>query len=299
MASLEIDPGYIKCLRLMHSKSKESEEQLRQMLEDLIRQRNGNTKSIASLQKREVSTSKKEKHSSGSNGRKDELKRESEKHTFEESAGSSRETSKKSKTELPKTSHLKSSSSTPTSPLSPAKSFLSDVDVKEEVKEDDDHDDLALEILEEDLTCVVCHGMDVGVRNQLVECLECHSLYHQECHNPPVPDDMNDPRSAWYCASCTKVLKKIPSSSRSSPKPNNTTPSKSEKDVVPAPAKVTKPEPSQSQSPFKRTEKLLPRQSKPSSQQYSRSQPQNKQHQLQKLRKMLSPRSPSVGNDKN
>jgi len=53
-------------------------------------------------------------------------------------------------------------------------------------------------------------GMDVVARNQLVECIECHSLYHQECHDPPVAEaDMNDPRSAWYCSNCTKAMSKI------------------------------------------------------------------------------------------
>jgi len=52
--------------------------------------------------------------------------------------------------------------------------------------------------------------MDVVARNQLVECIECHSLYHQECHDPPVAEaDMNDPRSAWYCSNCTKAMSKI------------------------------------------------------------------------------------------
>jgi hypothetical protein len=53
-------------------------------------------------------------------------------------------------------------------------------------------------------------GMDVVARNQLVECIECHSLYHQECHQPPVAEaDMNDPRSAWYCSDCTKATGKM------------------------------------------------------------------------------------------
>jgi integrator complex subunit 12 len=52
-------------------------------------------------------------------------------------------------------------------------------------------------------------GMDVVARNQLVECVECHSLYHQECHQPPVAEaDMNDPRSAWYCLNCSKAMSK-------------------------------------------------------------------------------------------
>lgn len=66
-------------------------------------------------------------------------------------------------------------------------------------------DNLALEILEDDLTCVICKGMDVGARNRLVECVDCHSLYHQECHNPPIQDSQIDvPRLIWYCSNCLK-----------------------------------------------------------------------------------------------
>lgn len=66
-------------------------------------------------------------------------------------------------------------------------------------------DNFALEILEDDLTCVICKGMDVGARNRLVECVECHSLYHQECHTPHIMDaEIDDPRLVWYCSSCSK-----------------------------------------------------------------------------------------------
>lgn len=54
-----------------------------------------------------------------------------------------------------------------------------------------------------------CRSFDVFPRNRLVECQECHALYHQECHKPPVTDqDVNDPRLVWYCAKCAKSLKK-------------------------------------------------------------------------------------------
>lgn len=67
-------------------------------------------------------------------------------------------------------------------------------------------DDLALEILEDDLTCVICKGMDVGARNRLVECQECHSLYHQECHVPHILDSQIDvPKQVWYCSNCSKT----------------------------------------------------------------------------------------------
>lgn len=42
--------------------------------------------------------------------------------------------------------------------------------------------------------------MTVASGNQLVECQECHNLYHQDCHKPQVTDKVNDPRLVWYCA---------------------------------------------------------------------------------------------------
>lgn len=60
-----------------------------------------------------------------------------------------------------------------------------------------------------DLACVVCKNMDYKPGNQLVECQECHSLYHQSCHKPPATDpDVLDPRTIWNCSKCTKNMKK-------------------------------------------------------------------------------------------
>ena len=68
-----------------------------------------------------------------------------------------------------------------------------------------------------DLACVVCKQIDYLPGNQLVECQECHSLYHQECHKPPATQqEISDPRSIWYCAKCTKNMKKISSKSSKS-----------------------------------------------------------------------------------
>ncbi|KPP67733.1 integrator complex subunit 12-like, partial [Scleropages formosus] len=52
--------------------------------------------------------------------------------------------------------------------------------------------------------------MTVSSGNQLVECQECHNLYHQDCHKPQVTDkDVNDPRLVWYCARCTRQMKRM------------------------------------------------------------------------------------------
>ena len=64
--------------------------------------------------------------------------------------------------------------------------------------------------LEMGLVCVVCKQIDFTHGNQPVECSECHNLYHQECHKPPITErDVSDPRNIWYCAKCTKNLEKM------------------------------------------------------------------------------------------
>lgn len=121
---------------------------------------------------------------------------------------SSSSSSKKSKSSTSSSKHS-SKSSKNSSPVNlPAR------DTPPEILQTDDT--LALEILEDDLTCVICKGMDVGARNRLVECYECHSLYHQECHVPHILDSQIDvPRLVWYCSNCSKTQV---SKERSSPK---------------------------------------------------------------------------------
>lgn len=72
------------------------------------------------------------------------------------------------------------------------------------------------------LACVVCKGIGTTALNQLFECNECHLMYHQECHKPPITKkDMSDPRLVWYCCKCNKSVKKIgkpmPSTSKQLP----------------------------------------------------------------------------------
>lgn len=80
--------------------------------------------------------------------------------------------------------------------------------------------ELELDLLKEDLMCIICkyvlflnllcirikfnnyifRAMDVGARNRLLECVGCHSLYHQECHRPIVSQE--DADQDWLCQSC-------------------------------------------------------------------------------------------------
>lgn len=164
MSGGDVDPLTSKCIRLLHSKAKDSEDQLRQLLVDEVKKRCG--KDIGPILKKYITT-----------------KGESS-----------------SVEETPKEVHI--------------------IDERDEDDDEDTNSEINLEILEEDLNCVVCREMDVGPRNRLVECSECHSLYHQECHQPPVSEaDMEDPRSIWYCSDCIKTINRMnQKASHSSPK---------------------------------------------------------------------------------
>ncbi|XP_049844752.1 integrator complex subunit 12-like isoform X2 [Schistocerca gregaria] len=167
MTEREVDPTVSRAVRLMMSRTKESQEQLRMMLEDEIRKRTG--KNMGHLL-----------HPVDS--------------VLDVADGNTRKKNLETRTvslhieEAPKDSHM-----------------------NEEFDDEDNDSEINLEILEEDLTCIVCRGMDVAPRNRLIECTECHSLYHQECHQPPVGEaDMEDPRSIWYCTDCLKTINRAP-----------------------------------------------------------------------------------------
>ena len=111
-----------------------------------------------------------------------------------------------------------SSSSSTSSPNSGSNKSVADDKVVVKVEVDSDS---ATDIEEEstdaaefasllELACVICKQIDISTGNQLVECQECHKLYHQECHRPQVVDqDVSDPRLIWYCAKCEKSMKKV------------------------------------------------------------------------------------------
>ncbi|CAB4005554.1 Integrator complex subunit 12 [Paramuricea clavata] len=61
--------------------------------------------------------------------------------------------------------------------------------------------------------CIVCSSGKSGMAgNQLVECHECHELFHQNCHKPRITDQsINDLRHVWYCRNCSKQMKQATS----------------------------------------------------------------------------------------
>ncbi|XP_050303365.1 integrator complex subunit 12-like [Anthonomus grandis grandis] len=78
-------------------------------------------------------------------------------------------------------------------------------------KTNDSDNDLELDLFKDDLSCVICNKMDVGARNRLLECSDCHALYHQECHKPAVIEE--DVMDTWTCSNC-KSSKKLKSSEK-------------------------------------------------------------------------------------
>ena len=196
MSQLELDPQFTQGLHLLHSTNKDSAEQLRALLDEAIKQKCGPSKMLANVLHKKYMMEEPvlSDHSSSSGSKKSKSSGSSSKHSSKSSKNSS--------------------------PVN-----LPTRDTPPDIMQSDNT--LALEILEDDLTCVICKGMDVGARNRLVECLECHSLYHQECHVPHIVDSQIDvPGLVWYCSNCSKSQV---SKERSSPKTVIETKSKEQK----------------------------------------------------------------------
>ncbi|KAG8189422.1 hypothetical protein JTE90_020236 [Oedothorax gibbosus] len=229
MASTELDPLFVKGLRLLHSKSKDSTDQLKQLLDDVIAQSKQGTahpkdrlytsikvegESKIHIKKASRETSESSSYSSKYSS-EESRERKAEKRHIEKAKQESIEVEAK----IPKLEPPQVYSYYPSSPDLPK------LDQYVPKKEDDtdsseenaDADDFAMEM---GLACVICKQLDVTQGNQLIECQECHSLYHQECHRPPATDyDYNDPRRVWYCAKCVKNMKKMATKTQKTVKP--------------------------------------------------------------------------------
>ncbi|XP_044284311.1 integrator complex subunit 12 isoform X1 [Varanus komodoensis] len=222
--NLELDPIFLKALGFLHSKSKDSAEKLRALLdESLSRGIDSSYRPSPKLDSKHVyseevdqpkvsiakpvSVKQEPKASSGlptggNNGKpitaekvKKEVEKRSDKIKLEISEG----------VDIPKKPRLEKpeARSSPITVQTSKDLALTDLSSFEETSADD----FAMEM---GLACVVCRQMTVTSGNQLVECQECHNLYHQDCHKPQVTDkEVNDPRLVWYCARCTRQMKKM------------------------------------------------------------------------------------------
>lgn len=214
MSTVDIDPTFKHALKLLHSANAESAEKIRNLLDELIKQRYGGSKTLNSTL--------------------------SKKHLAEEStAGGSNLYVRKQKPavavvraispvigSVPDSKQQSPEKSDPTLesvtlesltvPPPPSGSIILSISDVEGNDEDDDvvmEEDQLKEL--EDLMCIVCKRMEHTARNRLVECADCHSLYHQECHKPAISEaDANDQENAWFCTLCrSKSISKPTSSS--------------------------------------------------------------------------------------
>lgn len=126
---------------------------------------------------------------------------------------------------------------------------ISDTDTHDNIPIDDI---IEMDFLSDNPMCKICHlNKRSEVENLLVECSECRSHFHQQCHKPNVSTkDLNDPRLIWYCSRCTKKMSKEMAAQQQQQQQQTST-SSSGKSTNETPAKVIA-NPFQQAKPFRR-----------------------------------------------
>jgi len=200
MAAVELDPHFIKALRLLRSKSKDSGAQLRAMLDDAIRQKKGlgpapRSPSVSKQHSRSVSCDRTVDKDRSEKDKKKDLDRL--KKDLSELADKPSDP-KRARLDSPA---LSSSSHTPSPTPPPSRG---EADASDGGGSEVEFGDLEMN-LEFDCSCCVCKTFTQESGNKLMECSSCQNLYHQECHNPPVSNhEASDPRLIWNCVKCIK-----------------------------------------------------------------------------------------------
>ncbi|EPY81200.1 PHD finger protein 22-like protein [Camelus ferus] len=214
--NLELDPIFLKALGFLHSKSKDSAEKLKALLDESLARgidssyrpsqkdveppKISSTKTVSIKQEPKTTSSLPSGNNNGKVLTTEKVKKEGEKRPADKMKSDTAEGAdipKKPKLEKPETR------SSPITVQTSKDLAMADLSSFEETSADD----FAMEM---GLACVVCRQMTVASGNQLVECQECHNLYHQDCHKPQVTDkEVNDPRLVWYCARCTRQMKRM------------------------------------------------------------------------------------------
>ncbi|XP_061839869.1 integrator complex subunit 12 [Nerophis lumbriciformis] len=257
--SLELDPIFLKGLSYLHSKSKDSAEKLKALLDESLA-RGSDSSYRSSLKDLEVSKgslsklslNKQDSKSSSSSSSSsissksisEKSKKDGERRSSEKVRVDSSDVDPPKKPRLEKQENRSSPVTVQTS-----KDLLTNISDYDETSADD----FAMEM---GLACVVCRQMTVSMGNQLVECQECHNLYHQDCHKPQVTDkEVNDPRLVWYCARCTRQMKRMAQKPPQKPSPASASSAPVVKDTLVKKTELkTKPDTASTFQAFKRTE---------------------------------------------
>ncbi|XP_050100819.1 integrator complex subunit 12-like [Anopheles aquasalis] len=193
--ALDVDPTFKHALKLLHSANSESSEKIRNLLDELIKQRFGSGKTlINTLSKKHLAE---EPLAAGSNLYVRKQKVVEPKPVPVIDLDSDPEPSSGTIECLVNAPEALTMPPVSSGPIVISTSDLEGEDDDDVVMEEDKLKEL------EDLMCVECRRMDVSARNRLVECADCHALYHQECHKPIISEaDANDEENAWYCTLC-------------------------------------------------------------------------------------------------
>jgi len=209
MSAVELDPVFVRALRLLNSKSKDSAIQLKAMLDDAIRAKKGlgpgpspnspnqpKQRSRSMSKERLPSTSEREKREAEKRKDLDRLKKD-----LSELVGKPTE-SKRARMDSPV---LSSDSHTPSPTPPPSRGEYDEKLVESGGNSSaEEFGDLEMN-LELDCTCCVCKSFNQEISNKLMECSSCQNLFHQECHSPPVSNqEASDPRLIWNCSKCSR-----------------------------------------------------------------------------------------------
>lgn len=223
--SIELDPTFRQTLRLLHSPSTDAAENIRKVLDDLIKQKHGTAKMlINTLNKKNLAE---EVLATGSGlPLPPQLNQRRQSNKSSDSSGNNSNASPIQITtsstiltttgmEMAEMTEMAEMGEMAEMPL-----IISLSDAGDGNNEDNNIilDDTHLKDLE-DLVCVVCRRIDLSAKNRLIECTKCNSLYHQDCHKPQISDsDLTDgEEDSWCCASCKNKTSKLTSQSVSSP----------------------------------------------------------------------------------
>lgn len=163
MATMDLVDSYLKeALRNLHSSAPDSAEKLRKMLDSEIKKVHDDKSKLITniLTKKQL---------------KDE----------ENALGSGFKKQKPKKAEEPK--------------VTAAQPPTESITVNDDEDDDDSSHSSAMDDLM-DLTCVTCRNMDSTPNNQLYECVDCHNLHHQLCHEPKITT--KESLTSWICSTC-------------------------------------------------------------------------------------------------
>lgn len=207
--TIELDPVFRQALRLLHSSNTDAAESIRKSLDEIIKQRHGSSRMlINTLSKKNLAE---ESQATGSGVQQ-----------LPPSSSSSSSSSNNYRRNSYKSSDSSSNSNSSPVQLSTGATTILSTDLAMQGQEmpmiialtdsgeiTSDHDtNIMLENSNlkefEECSCEVCRCLDWTAKNRLIECTKCQSLYHQECHSPPILDvDLSDDQEQlWCCSSC-------------------------------------------------------------------------------------------------